>query len=397
MLISDRARSVKPSPTLAITAKANKMKAEGIDVISFGAGEPDFGTPENIKDAAIAAIKSGFTRYTASSGIDALKSAIVNKLAADNNLHYLKSQIIVSNGAKHSIYNAMLALVNPGDEVIVPTPYWVSYPDQVRLAEGTPVHLVTNEVNGFVATAEMIEQAITPNTRMLILNSPSNPTGGVYSRSELQDIADLAVAKNIYVLSDEIYEKIIYDGREHVSIASLGAEIKKLTVTVNGLSKSHAMTGWRIGYAAADEEIIRAMTRIQDHSTSNAVSFVQKAAVEALKGPQDALRKMVAEFDKRRKVIVGRLCSIPGIGCATPGGAFYVFPNVTGLFGKTWDGGTITGAESLTEYLLEEAKVALVPGTGFGAPNYMRLSYATSMEAIVKGLDRIEKAVAKLK
>lgn len=397
MIISNRAKSVKPSPTLAITAKANRMKAEGIDVVSFGAGEPDFDTPENIKDAAIRSLKSGFTKYTASSGIDELKTAIVDKLAGDNGLHYQKSQIIVSNGAKHSLYNAMLALVNPGDEVIVPIPYWVSYPDQVRLAEGIPVFVTTNESNGFVATAEMIQKVITPKTRMIVLNSPTNPTGGVYRRDELQAIADIAVANNIYVLSDEIYEKIIYDGWEHVSIASLGEEIQKLTITVNGLSKSHSMTGWRIGYAAADQEVISAMGRIQDHSTSNAVSFVQKGAVEAFTGPQDEVRKMVAEFDRRRKAIVKRLCVISGISCAMPCGAFYVLPNVSGLFGKTWDGGIIKDSDSLAGYLLEEAKVAVVPGSGFGAPNYIRLSYATSMECIEKGLDRIEEAVAKLR
>jgi len=397
MIISDRAKSVQPSPTLAITAKANRMKAEGIDVVSFGAGEPDFDTPENIKDAAIRSLKSGFTKYTASSGIDELKTAIVDKLARDNGLHYQKSQIIVSNGAKHSLYNAMLALVNPGDEVIVPIPYWVSYPDQVRLAEGKPVFVTTNESNGFVATAEMIQKAITPKTRMIVLNSPNNPTGGVYSRENLQAIADIAVANNIYVLSDEIYEKIIYDGRKHVSIASLGEEIQRLTITVNGLSKSHSMTGWRIGYAAADKEVISAMRRIQDHSTSNAVSFVQKGAVEAFTGPQDDVHKMVAEFDKRRKAIVKRLCVIPGVSCSMPHGAFYVLPNVSGLFGKAWDGGVIKDSDSLAEYLLEEAKVAVVPGSGFGAPNYIRLSYATSMENIEKGLDRIEEAIAKLR
>lgn len=397
MAISERAKNVSPSPTLAITAKANQMKADGIDVISFGAGEPDFNTPDNIKEAAIKAIRDGFTRYTASSGIDDLKSAIVRKFSVDNGLEYQKSQIVVSVGAKHSLYNAILAVVNPGDEVIVPSPYWVSYPEQVKMAGATPVYIETDESTNFVATAEMISKFVTPRTKMLILNSPSNPTGGVYSRDQLQEIADLAVAKGFYVLSDEIYEKIIYDDNEHVSIASLGPEINKQTITVNGFSKSYSMTGWRLGYAAAAQDIVSAMTRIQDHSTSNPVSFAQKGAVEALNGPQDNMKAMIAEFDKRRKVIVEKLNSIPGISCAMPGGAFYVFPNVSELFGKTFGDFSISDADRLAEFLLEEAKVAVVPGSGFGAPNYIRLSYATSMEAIEKGLDRIADAVSKLK
>lgn len=397
MAISERAKNVSPSPTLAITAKAKQMKAAGIDVISFGAGEPDFDTPQNIKQAAIQSLEAGFTKYTPSSGIDELKAAIVKKFADDNGLHYEKSQIVVSIGAKHSLYNAVLAVVNPGDEVIIPAPYWVTYPEQVKLAGGIPVYIPTDESTGFVATAEMISKVVTPKTKMFILNSPSNPTGGVYDRKQLQEIAELAVSKNFYVLSDEIYEKIIYDGNEHVSIASLGPEIKRLTITINGFSKSYSMTGWRLGYAAAEQDIASGMSRIQDHSTSNPVSFAQKGAVEALNGPQDAVNAMIAEFDKRRKVIVERLNAIPGIMCATPGGAFYVFPNVSGLTTKTWHGKTIESADTLAEFLLEDARVAVVPGTGFGAPNYVRLSYATSMSAIETGLDRIAEAAAKLK
>lgn len=397
MAVSERAKNVSPSPTLAITAKANQMKVEGIDVISFAAGEPDFDTPENIKAAAIKSLQSGFTRYTPSSGIDELKAAISKKFAEDNGLDYQKSQIVVSIGAKHSLYNAILAVVNPGDEVIIPTPFWVTYPEQVKLADGNPVYVETNESTGFVATAEMISKVITPKTRLLILNSPNNPTGGVYNRRQLQEIADLAVSKGFYVISDEIYEKIIYDGNEHVSIASLGAEIKKLTITVNGFSKSYSMTGWRLGYAAAEPEIVGAMSRIQDHSTSNPVSFAQKGAVEALVGKQDDMRMMIAEFDKRRKVIVHRLNEIPGIICANPGGAFYVFPNISALIGKTSNSKAITNSDSLAQYLLEEAKVAVIPGSGFGAPMNIRLSYATSMQAIENGLDRIAEAVGKLK
>ncbi|MBI2843092.1 MAG: pyridoxal phosphate-dependent aminotransferase [Armatimonadetes bacterium] len=397
MKLSERASNVSPSPTLAITAKAKAMKAEGIDVISFGAGEPDFDTPENIKSAAIKSLQAGFTKYTPSSGIDDLKAAIVDKFARDNGLEYQKNQIVVSIGAKHSLYNAVLAIVNPGDEVVIPVPYWVTYPEQVRLAGGVPVYVHTDESTGLVATAEMIERALTPRTRLLILNSPSNPTGGVYNRKQIEELANLAVSKNFYVLSDEIYEKIIYDGNKHVSIASFGPEIKKLTVTVNGFSKSYSMTGWRLGYAATEPEIAAGMSRIQDHSTSNPVSFAQKGAVEALTGPQDAMKRMVAEFDKRRSVIVRKLNEIPGATCATPGGAFYVFPNVGGLIGKTGNGKTITGSDSLADYLLEDAKVAVVPGTGFGAPSYMRLSYATNMQAIETGLDRIAESVAKLR
>lgn len=396
MAISERAKNVSPSPTLAITAKAKAMKAAGIDVISFGAGEPDFDTPENIKAAAIHSLESGFTKYTPTAGIDELRAAISQKLAKDNGLDYPKTQIVVSAGAKHSLYNAVMTIVNPGDEVIIPAPYWVTYPEQVKLAGGIPVYVPTDESTGFVATAEMLSKVVTDKTKLLMLNSPSNPTGGIYSKAQLQEIADLAVSKNIHVISDEIYEKIVYDGNEHVSIASLGPEIKKLTVTINGFSKSYSMTGWRLGYAAAEVDIVQGMSRIQDHSTSNPTSFAQRGAVEALTGPQDAVVMMVTEFDKRRKVIVRRLNEVPGITCATPGGAFYVFPNVSGLIGKSYGEWTISDSDTLAGYLLDEAKIAVIPGSGFGAPNYIRLSYATSMEAIEKGLDRIVEAISKL-
>lgn len=396
MSISELAKNVAPSPTLGITSKAKQMKAEGIDVISFGAGEPDFDTPENIKQAAVSSLMAGFTKYTPTSGIDELKAAIAKKLADDNGIHYEKSQIVVSIGAKHSLYNAVMAVVDPGDEVLIPAPYWVTYPEQVKMARGVPVIVPTDESTGFTASAETIAKYVTPKTKMLILNSPSNPTGGVYTRRQLQEIAELAVEKDFMVLSDEIYEKIIYDGLEHVSIASLGAEIKARTITVNGFSKSYSMTGWRLGYAAAEPDVAAAMSRIQDHSTSNPTSFAQKGAVEALTGPQDAVAKMVAEFDRRRRVIVQRLNEIPGITCANPGGAFYVFPNVNGLFGRSCGGKTITDSDSFADYLLEKARVAVVPGSGFGAPDYIRLSYAAGLETIEKGLDRIAKAVAEL-
>jgi len=397
MPLSERAKKTGPSPTLAITAKAKQMKAEGIDVVSFGAGEPDFDTPQNVKDAAIAALQAGITKYTPSSGTPELKEAICEKLRRDNGLEYTSSQIIASIGAKHSIYNAVLALCNPGDEVIIPAPYWVSYPEQVKLADGIPVYVRADETMGFRMTPDMLREAVTPKTKVLILNSPSNPTGAVYDPSTIQEIAEIAVDAGFYVISDEIYEKTVYGNNKHVSIASFGDEIKRLTVTVNGLSKSYSMTGWRIGYVAAEQEIVGGMTRIQDNTTSNPVSFVQKGAVEALSGPQDSVQEMVAAFDERRKVIVSGLNSIPGVVCPDPGGAFYVFPNIAALIGKSYNGKTITGSDAFADYLLNgDAKVAVIPGSGFGADQNVRLSYATSMENIEKGLARIAEAVSKL-
>ncbi len=397
MYISERARCVSPSSTLAITAKAKAMQAQGIKVISFGAGEPDFDTPQHIKDAAIKSLQAGFTKYTPTSGTPDLKQAICDKLKRDNGLDYKPGQIIVSLGAKHSIYNAALALVDPGDEVIIPAPYWVSYPEIVRLAGGVPVFVETDESTGFTASVEQLRAAVTPKTRMLILNSPSNPTGGVYDRAQIQAIADLAVEKGFYVLSDEIYEKVIYDGREHVSIASLGEQIKKQTITVNGFSKAFSMTGWRLGYIAAEKEIVDAMEAIQSHSASNLVSFTQPAAVVALNGSQEVVAEMVAEFDKRREYIVGALNEIAGIECFMPGGAFYVFPNVSKLYGRSFESKTIDNSDQFAEYLLMHANVAVVAGSGFGADDYVRLSYATSMENIKNGVARIAEAVAHLK
>ena len=393
--ISERSRNAAPSPTLAINAKASQLKAEGIDIIGFAAGEPDFDTPQNVKDAAIEAIKAGFTKYTPSSGIPELKKAICDKLKRDSGLEYAPAQVVVSDGAKHSIYNSVMALCDPGDEVIIPVPYWVSYPEQVKLADGVCVFVKTDENTDFKMTVDSLKAAITPKTKILILNSPSNPTGAVYNPAEIEEIAGIIVENGFYVISDEIYEKEIYEGKQ-VSIASFGDEIKKLTITVNGLSKSHAMTGWRLGYTACEQEIAAAMTRIQDHSTSNAVSFVQKGAVEALNGPQDYPEMMAREFNKRRKVIVEALNAIPGIECHNPGGAFYVFPNISALYTKKFDGKTIDSSDSFAEYLLYEAKVAVVPGSGFGAHTNIRLSYATSMENIEKGIQRIAEAVAKL-
>lgn len=392
MHLSERTRNTAPSPTLAITAKVKAMKAQGVDVIGFGAGEPDFDTPDNIKETAISAIQGGFTKYTPSTGIVELKDAIISKFKKDNGLEYTRKQIVVSVGAKHSLYNVIMSIVDPGDEVIIPSPFWVSYPEMVKLAGGTPVFVQTTEENRFRLTADMLRSAITPKTRAIVVNSPSNPTGAVIETSELQKIAQLAVERGIYVISDEIYEKMVYDGNRHVSIASFGDEIKNLTVTVNGVSKAYSMTGWRIGYLACNEEIAAGIGRIQDNSTSNPASFCQKAAVEALTGPQDAVKMMANEFDKRRKYIVKRLNDMPGITCPTPGGAFYVFPNISGLFG-----GEINSSDALAEHLLMNAKIAVVPGSGFGAGNYVRLSYATSMSNIERGMDRLEEAIRKLR
>jgi len=395
-MISDRAKRIKPSPTLAMDAKAKAMKASGIDVVSFGVGEPDFDTPENIKEAAIKALREGFTKYTPVGGIDPLKDAIIEKFNRDNNLNYAREEIIVSCGAKHSLYNIAQALLNPGDEVLIPSPYWVSYPDQVLLNDAIPVFVKTYESDSFMVRPEAINSSITKKTKALILNSPSNPTGLTYDKKTLETVAEIALRHGIFVISDEIYEKLTYDGFKHVSIASFGNDIKAKTIVVNGLSKSYAMTGWRIGYAAGPKEIIKAMTNIQSQSTSNPTSISQKAAVEALKGPQDFIASMLAEFDRRRRFLIGGLNSISGMSCLSPTGAFYAFPNTSKLYGKTTGDRTISSSSDLALYLLEKANVALVHGEAFGDDAYIRLSYATSIEEIKKGVDRIREAVSKL-
>jgi aspartate aminotransferase len=397
MGISKRAQAIKPSPTLATAAKAKAMKAQGIDVVDFGVGEPDFDTPENVKQAGIKAIQSGFTKYTPAGGTDELKEAVIEKFRKDNGLSYEKSQVLISCGAKHSLYNIAEALFDPGDEVIIPSPYWVSYPDQVILNDATPVIVETTEQEGFRISAAKLEKAVTRKTKAIVLNSPSNPTGLAYDKKTLEEVAAVAVKHKIYVISDEIYEKLVYDGFKHFSIASLGPEIRDLTLVVNGVSKSHSMTGWRIGYAAGPKDVITAMANIQSQSTSNPASISQKAALEALRGPQDFIHTMNVEFDKRRKFMVERLNKIPGVSCLMPVGAFYAFPNIAKLFGRSVNGRPINNSADLAGYLLEEAKVALVSGDAFGADAYIRLSYATSMESIQKGLDRIEKAVSQLR
>lgn len=390
MKLSQKSISISGSLTLAIDAKAKKMKAEGMDVIGFGAGEPDFETPQFIIEAAKEALDKGYTRYTPASGMMELKEAICEKLQNDNNLKYTPSEIIVSNGAKHSLYNIFQAILNPGDEVIIPTPYWVTYPELVKMAGGTPIFLDTKEENGFKIDITELEQAVTEKTKALIINSPGNPSGCVYSRKELEAIADLAVKKEFFVISDEIYEKLVYDGNEHISIASLNSEIKNITLVVNGMSKAYAMTGWRIGYTAGNEEVIKVMSNIQSHATSNPNSIAQYASIAALRGPQDIIYQMVSEFEKRRKYMIDRIRQIEGLSCNEPKGAFYLMLNIGNALGRKYRNHTITGSMDFAEQLLDAYKVAVVPGLAFGADKYVRLSYATSIENIEKGLDRIE-------
>lgn len=396
MRLATRVAKIKPSETLAITAKANALKAEGRDVIGFGAGEPDFDTPANIKQAAIKAIESGFTKYTPVGGTDELKDAIINKLKRDNSLDYKRSQIVVSCGAKHSLYNLAQALFETGDEVIIPAPYWVSYPDIVVLAGGTPVILNTLEKDGFKINPQQLKAAITPNTRALIINGPSNPTGAAYSPEELKAIASVLIDEDILIITDDIYEKILYTKYSFANIASVESKLKDRTIVVNGVSKAYAMTGWRIGYAAGPEEIIAAVSKIQSQNTSNPTSISQKASVEALNGDQSIVSIMVGEFKKRRDVIVAALNDIPNVKCLLPEGAFYVFPNVSGVYGRSFKGKKIIGSTELIDYLLDEANVAIVPGAAFGSNDHIRLSYATSLKNIEEGVKRIKNAIAKL-
>jgi aspartate aminotransferase len=396
MKLAERVHRIQPSPTLVIDAKAKALKAEGIDVIGFGAGEPDFDTPENIREAGKSAIDSGFTRYTPVGGTDELKDAIIAKLLRDNGLTYARDQISVACGAKHSLYNLSQALIQEGDEVIIPSPYWVSYPEQVVLAGGAPVFIRTDERTAFKITPELLEKAITPRTKALILNSPCNPTGSSYSADELRELGRVCLRHDFLIISDDIYESLLYDGLVFSNIASAVPELTSRTIVVNGVSKTYAMTGWRIGYAAGPKEIIAAITKLQSQSTSNPSSVAQKAAVEALNGPRDAIVMMIAEFEKRRTYIIDRLNAIPGISCFRSTGAFYAFPNISGILGKSFNGKPITGSTELAAYFLEQARVAVVPGIAFGAENYVRLSYATGMDNIRKGIDRIQEAIAKL-
>jgi len=398
MKLAQRIQNIQPSMTLAISAKAQALKEQGIDVIGFGAGEPDFSTPENIKQAGIDAIHNNETRYTVVSGTNAFKDAIIEKFKSDNGLTYDRKQIVVSCGAKHSFYNLAQVLWDEGDEVIVPAPYWVSYPDMVILSNAKPVILNTDESSGFKITAEQLQQAVTNKTRAIVLNSPSNPTGSAYTKEDLEKLAEVILKNKLLVISDEIYEKIIFDGFEHFSIASLSEELKQNTVVINGASKCFAMTGWRIGYLAADEKIASAVSKLQGQSTSGPNSIAQAASVEALIGEKTPgeIKKMVTEFKKRRDTLMDRYAKIEGVSCHKPVGSFYSFPDFSGIYGKQWNGKTIKGSLDVAEFLIEEAKVALVPGIAFGADNNLRLSFATSMENINEGLNRIESALKSL-
>jgi aspartate aminotransferase len=388
--LSRKAKAVKPSSTLAITAKAKELKDSGLDVVGFGAGEPDFNTPDNINEAAIKAIHDGFTKYTPASGINELKEAVSRKFKAVNQLNYNPNQIVISNGGKHTLTNIFQAILNPGDEVIIPAPYWLSYPEIVKLADGVPVIITADKSQNYKITGKQIADACTDKTKALIINSPSNPTGMIYTREELEAIAQVVVEKDIYVISDEIYENLIYGNIEQVSIGSLNDEIFKRTITCNGVAKSYAMTGWRIGYTGSSVEIAKLMSSIQSHQTSNPNSIAQKAAVEALNGPQDTVHVMNAEFNKRKEYMAQRVAAMPLIDAITPQGAFYVFIDCSNVLNKEYKGEKITSADRIGEILIRDYNVAVIPCGDFGFDDHIRLSYAISMEQIKKGLDRIE-------
>ena len=394
--ISNRCKGISPSPTLAIDSKAKAMKKSGIDVIGFGAGEPDFDTPRYIRDAAKKALDDGMTRYTPSSGTLELRKAICDKLLRDNSLNYTPDQIVVSNGAKHSLFNICQAILDPGDEVLIPGPFWVSYPELVQIAGGVPIMVPGHEEKDFLVTADDMKAYLTEHTKAIIINSPNNPNGCVWTREILSDIAKFAVENQLYVISDEIYEKLIYDGQEHVSIASLGDDIKEQTLVVNGFSKAYAMTGWRLGYCAGPTHVMKSISALQSHATSNPNSIAQYAGLVALSGGEDIIAAMVHEFDMRRKHVVERINSIPGLSCRMPKGAFYVMMNISQMIGASLGDKVIRSSTDFAELLLENAKVAVVPGLGFGSDSHVRLSYATSLSNIDSGLDRIEQFVADL-
>lgn len=395
--LSKKAAAVKPSSTLAITAKAKELRAQGKDVVGFGAGEPDFNTPKNICDAAIAAINEGFTKYTPASGTNELKEAVCKKFKSFNGLDYTPDQIVISNGGKHSLTNIFTALLNPGDEVIIPAPYWLSYPEIVKLASGVPVIVTTTKEQGYKLTAEDLEKAITDKTKALVLNTPNNPTGMLYTEEELRAIAKVVVEKDIYVVADEMYENLVYGEQKHISIASFGKDIYDRTITCSGLAKSYAMTGWRIGYTGSSKEIAKMMGSVQSHQTSNPNSIAQKAAVEALTGPQDSVEKMHAEFDKRRKYMYERICKMPYVSTVEPMGAFYVFVDASEVLSKSYKGEAVETVAHMADILINEYNTAVVPCADFGFPDHLRLSYAISIEQIEKGLDRIEAFLNELK
>ncbi|MBX7243889.1 MAG: pyridoxal phosphate-dependent aminotransferase [Candidatus Sumerlaeaceae bacterium] len=396
MKIVPRVANLSESVTLAIDAKAKQMKADGIDVVNFGAGEPDFDTPIHIKDAAKRALDAGKTKYAPSAGLQELKTALAEKFLKDNGLTYKPSQISVNVGGKHSLFNIIMSVVDRGDQVIIPAPFWVSYYEMVKAAEGVPVVLPTTAADDFKITPKQLAAAITPRTVAVFINSPSNPTGSVYTEDELAALADVIIQKDILCISDELYEKLIYGGVKHVSIANVRPAMVSRTVIVNGFSKAYSMTGWRLGYCAGPQELITAVNTLQSHSTSNATTFAQWGALEALKGGTEELDKMRTAFEERRNYLVGRLRDLPGVKCNMPGGAFYAFPDFSAYHGKSANGKKIDGSMGLAEFMLEDAKVGIVPGVAFGADEYQRLSYATSMENIKKGIDRISESLKKL-
>ncbi len=388
-MLSKKALGINPSPTMAIDSKAKDMKSRGIDVIGFGAGEPDFDTPLHIREAAIKAINEGHTRYTPAAGTPELKEAIAVKLKAENGLEYNPAQIVVSNGAKHALSNVFTALLNPGDEVMIPVPYWVTYPELISLNDGTPVPIETSEDNQFKVSPAELDKAFNSKCKALVLNSPCNPTGQIYSKEELKVIADFCCERNIYIISDEIYEHLIYGSYSHTSIASFSEKAKDLTIVVNGVSKSYAMTGWRIGYAASAPGLAKVMAGIQSHTASNPNSIAQKAALAGLRGPQDCVEEMRVAFDERRRYMYDQIKAVPFLDALEPQGTFYMFVSVAETIGKSFKGQKVYGSDDFAGLLLESRKVAVVPGAGFGAPGYVRLSFATSMDNIVEGLNRI--------
>ncbi len=396
MKLSQFTRQLKPSETLAISTKAKALRAQGRNIIDFGLGEPDFATPSNIIRAAEHAMAEGFTKYTPPAGLPALRQAIANKLKRENDLDYAPEEIIVSCGAKQALYNVAMVLLDAGDEVLIPGPYWVTYPTQVLLAGGTPVIIPTTAANDFKITGDMLRQYLTPKTKGLILNSPCNPTGAVYTPAELEDLARVLLDTDLFVITDEIYEHIIYDGLKQISIATLDPALKARSIVVNGFSKAYAMTGWRLGYCAGPREVIEMCDRLQSQTTSNATAFVQVAGIEALTGPQESAGAMAQAFEQRRNFVVRRLNAIPGITSNTPRGAFYIFPNIAALFGRRAQGQPLTTAAEVAAYLLEAAGVAVVPGDAFGEDHYMRISYASSMTELEDGLARIDTAVQQL-
>jgi len=393
--LSDKVLNIAPSMTLAVNAKLKKMVDEGVEVFGFGVGEPDFDTPEYIRNAAVEAMNKGFTRYTPAQGTIELRKAICAKLKRENSLDYEPNQIIVSSGAKHSLSNAFAAILNPGDEVIVPVPYWVSYTEIIKLNDGVPVLVQTKKENNFKMSGEELKNAITAKTKAILINSPSNPTGAVYTEVELREIAEIAVQNNLFVVSDEIYERIIYDDNKHISIASFNSEIKDLTILINGMSKSYAMTGWRLGYAAGNEKLIKAMSSVQGHAVSHPSSITQYAAAAALNGPQDDLKNMVQEFNKRRNYMYGRINAMKGLRCIKPEGAFYVYVDISSYLGRNLCGIKLDSCLDFAQTMLEKGHVAVVPGAAFGTEGFVRISYATSMEIIKNGLDAFESFIYK--